>query len=319
MKKVFFLNFIICFAFLAVVIFAFYLYKQKYTFTSPLPWFMTVTDNPEVNSLNLWLPFLSTPEIKTKIKPPVITGIAALSYDLSTGKTLFSKNPYKKLPMASLTKIMTAIIALENPKKDDKYKVYKSDLVTGDDMGLSAGEVLSLNNLMYGLVLHSGNDAAETIASNFSKGQKMFTKLMNDKAKALGLLDTNFTNPTGLQGDGDQYTTAYDMLVMTRYAMVNFPLFDRVINTFNYVIYKTPAHKSYILQNETNLLTSYPGVEGVKTGYTPEAGLCLITYLHYKGHNIIAVLLGSQNRRGEMEKILDYSLISLGIKPPAHG
>jgi D-alanyl-D-alanine carboxypeptidase (penicillin-binding protein 5/6) len=141
---------------------------------------------------------------------------------------------------------------------------------------------------------------------------------MNDKVKALGLADTHYTNPSGLEGDGDQYTTAYDLFVITKYALENYPLLGQVVQTPFYNIPQTNTHRSYDLYNETNLLTSYPGVKGVKTGYTPEAGYCLITYLEYKDHKIIAVLLGSENRRQEMKDILDYSLTTEGITPPKH-
>jgi D-alanyl-D-alanine carboxypeptidase len=208
---------------------------------------------------------------------------------------------------------------LENKKKDDTYVVSKDDLVGEDSMGLDAGEKLLLSELLYGMMLHSGNDAAEVLANNFPGGRAAFVNAMNNKVKALGLSDTSFTNPTGLEGDGKQYTTVYDVVVMTEYALVNFPLFDQVVSTFDYNIPQTPTHKAFYLENETNLLTSYPGVKGVKDGYTPEAGLCLVTYLDYGGHKIVGVVLGSDDRRGEMIELLDYSLRSLGITPPHHG
>jgi D-alanyl-D-alanine carboxypeptidase (penicillin-binding protein 5/6) len=108
-------------------------------------------------------------------------------------------------------------------------------------------------------------------------------------------------------------------MVMTQYALGNFPLFDQVVSTFDYDIPYSLKHKAFYLENQTNLLTSYPGVKGVKTGYTPEAGLCLVTYLDYDGHKILAVILGSDDRRGEMIELLDYSLKSEGITPPHHG
>ena len=213
---------------------------------------------------------------------------------------------------------MTAIIALENKKTDDKYLVTKDNLVGENSMGLSEGEVLSLKELLYGLILVSGNDAAETFATNFKGGRTAFIKAMNDKAKTLSLSDTNFTNPSGLEGDGNQYTTAYDLIVITEYALAKFPLFRQVVSTFSYTIEQTNTHKAFLLENETNLLTSYPGVKGVKDGYTPEAGLCLITYLDYEEHKIIGVILGSNNRRQEMKDLLDYSLKSIDIIPPKH-
>ena len=283
---------------------------------SPLPNFLTLFKNGQVSTLNIWMPDINSRAIGT-IKTPEVSARASLIYDLTTNKVMFAKNAKEKLPMASLTKIMTSIIALENKKKDDKYFVTSEDLVGEDSMGLAAGEILSLKELLYGLMLHSGNDAAETLANNFSGGRNKFIEAMNNKVKALGLSDTNFTNPTGLEEDGKQYTTSYDLLVITRYAVLNFSLLDEVVSTFNYNIPQTKIHKAYFLENETNLLTSYPGVKGVKTGYTPEAGLCLVTYLDYGGHKIIGILLGSDNRRDEMKELLDYSLRSLGVKPPA--
>jgi D-alanyl-D-alanine carboxypeptidase (penicillin-binding protein 5/6) len=295
----------------------FLLADRNYFIDSPLPTFLTLFKNKQVSTLDIWLPDFNS-RVSEVVKIPEISARAYLTYDLTTNRVIYQKNSKEKLPMASLTKIMTAIVALENKKKDDKYFVTKADLVGEDSMGLSNGEVLSQKELLYGLMLRSGNDAAETLASNFSGGRTKFIEAMNNKAKSLGLKDTNFTNPTGLEGDGRQYTTAYDLLVITRYAILNFPLFDEVVSTFEYNIPWTKTHKAFYLANETNLLTSYSGVRGVKTGYTPEAGLCLVTYLDYKGHKIIGILLGSDNRRQEMEDLLDYSLKSLGVNPPQH-
>ncbi len=249
---------------------------------------------------------------------PVVNAESALLFDIDSGKALFEKDAGKRLPMASLTKVMTAVVGLEHKKPDDRYIVHQSDLVGEDAMGQEAGEVLTLNELLYGLILHSGNDAAEVIASNFDGGRENFVQAMNDKATSLGLTNTHFTNPTGLEGDGAQYTTAYDLMVITRYALQNFQSFGTVVQTFDYTIPQTATHKTFYLENETNLLTSYPGVKGVKTGYTPEAGLCLITYLDYKGHHFIGVLLGSQDRRDEMKDLLDFGLKSENVVPPPH-
>ena len=290
--------------------------KNKATgLTLPLPFNFTILKNPQVSTLDIWDPR----RVFGQNMGLNITGKSALAYDLTTNKVLFIKNPNQRLPMASLTKIMTAIVALEHPLSSNQYLVKQQYLVGEDSMGLSSGEILSLDELLYGLVLHSGNDAAETLAGNFPGGRNAFIKAMNEKALSLGLNNTHFTNPTGLEGDGDQYTTAYDLLIETRYALKNFPVFDQVVATFDHNIYATSLHKAYYLENETNLLTSYPGVMGVKDGYTPQAGLCLVTYLDYKGHKIIAVLLGSDDRRGEMKEILDYSLKEEGIAPPKHG
>lgn len=311
MRKVFYLiSFLVFIIFITFLIFILAPKndEQKTTIVSPLP----------ASPFYRWLPALEN-YISAGFSKPETTARSVLVFDTTSEKVLYEKNSKAKVPMASLTKIMTAIIALENPKKDNKYIVHSSDLVGEDSMGLTSGEVLTLKELMYGMILHSGNDAAEVFASNFKGGRTGFLKTMNDKVKSLGLSNTNFTNPTGLEGDGDQHTTAYDLMVITRFALVNFPLFAEVSKTFDINIVRNSNHKQYILENETNLLSSYPGVKGVKTGYTPEAGLCLVTYLDYGGHKIIAVILGSENRRQEMKDLLDYSLKSLGITPPLHG
>lgn len=281
---------------------------------SPLPDFLTLLKNNQVSTITLFKPRLDADGLESA--PLSIHAKSAIAYDLTEDKIVYTKNPTQKLPMASLTKIMTAIIALENKLGSDQYVVKGKALVGEDSMGLTPDESLSLEELLYGLMLVSGNDAAEVIADNYPAGRDNFVVAMNNKALALGLSNTHFTNPTGLEGDGDQYTSVYDLLVITKYAIVNFPMFDKVAKTVDYHIPYSSAHKEFYLYNETNLLTTYPGVKGIKTGFTPEAGLCLATYLDYQNHKIIAILLGSDDRRNDMKKILDFSLQSAGIKPP---
>ncbi|MBI2033401.1 MAG: D-alanyl-D-alanine carboxypeptidase [Candidatus Levybacteria bacterium] len=283
---------------------------------SPLPDFLLRIKNDQVSTTNVFLPSIQPADaLENTLR---IDAKSSLSYDLTTQQVLQRKNPRLKLPMASLTKIMTAIVGLENAQDGVLYTATKENIVGENSMGITPGEKFTLEELLHGLVLLSGNDAAEVIASNYKGGREKFIVAMNTKAKALGLTDTNFTNPSGLSGDGDQYTTAYDLLVITNYALTNFPMFADVAKTVNYHIPRTENHKEFYLSNETNLLTSYPGVKGVKDGYTKEAGLCLVTYLDYNGHKIIAVLLGSDNRRQDMKDILDFSLKKLGVIPPKH-
>lgn len=294
-----------------------YIHSGEVTVRTPLPSFLARTSNAQVTSLDVWEPVRNF-FAEAMGGSLSLTAKSALSYDLTTNTPLLEIQPNTKLPMASLTKIMTAVVALEHPKKNNEYIVTKDALVGEDSMGLTEGEVLGLNDLLYGLFLHSGNDAAEVLAGNFPGGRDEFIRAMNQKAEALDLLDTHFTNPTGLEGDGNQYTTAYDLVKITRYALDTFPAFDQIVATVSYTIPAAQTHKEYDLENETNLLTSYPGVKGVKTGYTPEAGLCLVTYLEYGGHKIISVVLGSEDRRDDMKEILDYSLKKLHITPPHH-
>lgn len=292
--------------------------QKQQTLTSPLPEFLSLAKNKQVTILDLWEPVLEVLGANSS-KILEVTAQSALLYDLSANKVLYEKDAQARLPMASLTKIMTAIVAIENKQEDDEYIVRPESLVGEDSMGLTSGEVLALEELLYGLLLPSGNDAAETLASNYQSGRGGFISAMNDKAKALGLKNTNFTNPSGLQGDGNQYTTAHDLLVITRYVVETYPSFLDVTATAEKHLPQTTTHKEFYLYNETNLITSYPGVRGIKTGYTPEAGLCLVTYLEYDGHKIVGILLNSQRRREEMKELLDYSLRELGTKPPEHG
>lgn len=243
---------------------------------------------------------------------------AVISYDLTSNRMLYGKNTKKRLPIASLTKIMTAYVALETEDINKTFRVDDNSATVGENsMGLASGEELNLEDLLYGLILPSGNDAAETIARGSAMGRDNFIYLMNKKTEDLGLSDTRFSNPSGLEGDGVQYSTVYDLLVITRFALLN-PIFAKAVSTYEYEIEATNHNKQYFLYNDTNLLTTYPGVKGVKTGFTNEAGMCLVTYIEYKGHRIISVILNSENRRQEMKDLLDYSLQSLDIVPPSH-
>ena len=284
---------------------------------SPLPDFLTKKDNSEVSSLDFWLPSLFG-FFEADKSVPRLSAKSALVYDLTNEKVIYEKNSKERLPMASLTKIMTAIVAIDHKRNDDRYIIYPENLVGENTIGLSAGEAMNLEELLYGVFMYSANEAAEALATN-TLGREQFVKAMNNKAKALGLKDTNFTNPTGLEGDGDQYTTAYDLLVIARQAVSNYPQIVKASSTVKHHLPETEDHYEYYLYNQLNLITSYPGVKGLKDGYTPEAGLCLVTYLDYEGHRIIAIILGSENRRQEMKDLLDYSLKTQGITPPPHG
>lgn len=290
--------------------------KQNVSLLSPLPKVLSAIFPVESSSEKNWNPKIES-LIDTGVKKPYLSATSALSYDLTTQKFLFNQDIKKKLPIASLTKIMTALVALENEPLDKKITIKKNDLVGENSMGLDIGEILTLEQLLYGLILPSGNDAAEAISEGSRFGRDNFIYLMNKKAEDFGLTDTHFTNPSGLEGDGNQYSSAYDLLVITFHALQN-PTFKKIASTYEYHIEESKNHKAFNLYNDTNLLTSYPGVKGVKTGYTDEAGLCLVTYLEYGGHKIIAILLNSQNRRTEMKELLDYSLKTLGITPPPH-
>lgn len=279
--------------------------KKNPSFTSPLPSYLNRAITFGVSTLNIWLPDI---KISTKLEPQV-SAKAALLYDLESSETVFAKNPKVKAPIASLVKIMTAIVALESMKLSDVYIVSETAARVGEDsMGISTGERLTLEELLYGLMLVSGNDAAEVIAENFPGGRANFIRAMNDKARSLGLVDTYFINPTGLEEDGtSEYSTVYDLLVITKYALT-LPKFTEIVATYEHIIPYSQDHKALYLYNTTNLLTSYPGVLGVKPGFTPKAGLCLVTYAEIGGHKIIGIILNSESRREEMRELLNLLL-----------
>ncbi len=314
MKKAVFSFF--CFLIIFILGAFFYYHFEKNNaknIASPLP--EDLKNNSEITSLDFWLPSLFG--LFESNDEPELSAKSALVYDLTDETTVYEKNSQERLPMASITKLMTAIVAIDHKRKDNRYVVYEEALVGENTIGLSAGEVMTLEELLYGVFMYSANDAAETLALN-TMDRSEFISTMNKKAKAIGLTNTNFTNPTGLQGDGNQYTTAYDLLVLARFVVSNYPEIIKASSTEEIVLEESEDHYEYHLYNQLNLITSYPGVKGLKDGYTPEAGLCLVTYLDYKGHKMIGIILGSENRRQEMKDLLDYSLTKQGINPPPH-
>jgi len=252
------------------------------------------------------------PKEKTEIlDQPEIAGKAGIIADINSGNILFEKNSTEKRKIASLVKIMTAVIALEHKDINEKIYVTERAASIGENtMGLTAGEIYTLEELLYGLMLVSGNDAAYTIAEGVAGNPKRFAEWMNYKAKELGLYNTEFKDPSGL--DNSSYSTTEDLLKLTRYALKN-PIFKEIAKTVEYEIPNNGKHKYIYLYNQTNLLTTYPGVEGVKTGFTEEAGLCLATYAKNSGMELVGVILNSIDRKGDMILMLDYSFASLGI------
>ncbi len=264
----------------------------------------------QVLGINQWLPDLQT---ASNSAGPEITAQSAFFIDSKTGEVLYEKNPHLRLPIASLVKVMTVLVALEHKRIDDSFVVSQHDAdMEPDKMQLIAGETLTLKELLYGVFLISGNDAAETIAEGTTGNRQEFIQLMNDKAKQLGMKDTFYANPTGLDEDsGNSYSSAYDLSLLTRYLIRNFPETVDISSTEHIILPITETHQDYDLYSGINLLTTYPGVVGFKTGYTPEAGLTLINLTRKNGHEVIGVILGSSDRRDEARELLDYSFKKL--------
>lgn len=239
-----------------------------------------------------------------KIKSPRIFSASAIIIDKSTGRVLYEKNGYSRRPMASTTKIMTAILALENGKLFDTVTVsQRSARVGGSNIHLVKGEKISLNDLLYGLMLSSGNDAAIAIAEHIGGSVENFAELMTNKAHAIGAANSAFKTPHGLDKDG-HYSTAYDLAIMARYAL-KIKKFAEIVSTRQTVISNGKR-----LSNTNEMLNGYPGADGVKTGYTGKGGRCLVTSATRNGWQLISVVLGSASRQiraSDSSKLLNYA------------
>ena len=238
---------------------------------------------------------------------PDISAKAAIVIDQDTGRILFEKNINKKLPMASTTKIMTLLLAIEKGNLKDIVTVsQKACSVGGSSIWLSPGEKIDLESLLYGLMLNSGNDAAVAIAEHIGGNLDNFIKMMNEKAKQIGALNTNFVTPSGLDiGIDNHYTTAYDLALITKYAF-QYPLFSKIVSTKEKTIPWEGKEWNRYLRNKNKLLWIYEGADGVKTGYTNKAGRCLVSSATRNGYRFIAVVLNSNPMWEDSMKILDY-------------
>ena len=211
---------------------------------------------------------------------------SAIVMEKESGRILYEINPRQKLPMASTTKIMTAIVALEKGNPADNVTISATaEGVEGSSMYIRQGEIMSLEELLYGLMLCSGNDAAVAIAEHVGGNIEQFVQMMNQKAQEIGALDTHFDNPNGLPSDS-HYSTAYDMALITAYGLKN-ATFAKIVSTREMTI--SGYGKQYVRQlvNHNKLLRMYPDCIGVKTGFTKEAGRCLVSAAKRDGMTLI--------------------------------
>lgn len=243
---------------------------------------------------------------------PDITARAAIVIDYSTGKILYQKNAYERRPPASTTKIMTAIVALERGTLKKLITVSdKASRVGGSSIWLAPGESHSLEDLLYGLLLSSGNDASVAVAEGLAGSEKKFALWMTQKAHALGARNSEFKNCTGLPEEG-HLTTAYDLAVITRYALRN-PVFGGMVKTRKKMI-KWPRHKwERVMYNHNKLLWRYEFADGVKTGYTRQAGKCLVSSATRDSQRLIVVVLNSKDTYRDSEKLLNYGFVNFRL------
>lgn len=220
-----------------------------------------------------------------------------------TNQVLFGQDIHKKMGMASTTKIMTAILALEYGDISDTVSISQNaSLQEGSSIYLKSGDKISLHHLLYGLMLNSGNDAAMAIAEHISKSEEDFVVLMNKKAKELKLHNTQFSNSSGLP-DKDHYSTAYDMATLMSYALQN-EAFAEIVATKEYKI-ESESSVTH-LRNHNKLLWKYPFATGGKTGFTKACGRCFVSSANKDGVTLIAVTLNAPDDWNDHIKLLDY-------------
>lgn len=238
---------------------------------------------------------------------PAINSRIGVIYDRKSGRVIWGKNENKRVAMASTTKIMTCIIVLENANLNDEITVsIKAAGTGGSRLGLKKDDKITINDLLYGLMLRSGNDAAVALAEHVGGDREGFAKLMNDKAKKLGLKDTHFVTPHGLD-DPEHYTTAYELAKITDYALKN-EKFAKIVGTKECTISINGYSKQ--LSNTNELLGYLQGVNGVKTGFTNNAGRCLVTSVNRNDFEIITVVLGADTKKirtSDSIKLIEYA------------
>lgn len=237
---------------------------------------------------------------------PKLNSRIAVAYDRRSGEIIWGKDENKRTAMASTTKIMTAIVTLENCDLTQTVTISPKSAGTGGSrLGLKTDDKITMNDLLYGLMLESGNDAAVAIAENVGGSVEGFAELMNEKARELKLENTHYVTPHGLD-DPEHYTTAVELAKLTDYALEN-RTFAKIVNTKNYTITINGYPKA--ISNTNELLGYLEGVNGVKTGFTNNAGRCLVTSINRNGFEIITVILQADTKKirtADSIKLIEY-------------
>lgn len=264
-----------------------------------------VLKEPKVKGININLqPPAPYPVFTGKDRPDFISAKSALVLDIPSNVIMFEKNPDQKLFPASTTKITTAIVAMEYFKPQDILTVGKIE-TNGSAMFLIEGEKITFENILYGLLVKSANDAAEVIAQNYHGGTEQFISSMNNKAKELNMNNTHYTNPSGLD-DENHYSSVKDLALISSYALKN-PVFQKIVATPFYSVTDVTGKKVHSFKNINDLLGKVWGVDGIKTGWTENAGESLVASANRNGKRVLTVVLGSLYRFGETEYLIEWA------------
>lgn len=242
--------------------------------------------------------------IPFKVNAISTSATSSILMDVDTHRIIYSNNIHNKRSVASISKIMTAIIAIESGKLDDKVTIGDEiNKAYGSGIYIKKGEILTLRDLVYGLMLRSGNDAALAIANYVSKDTNSFVKLMNEKAEKIGMTNTEFNNPSGLDEEKGNYSTAYDMALLMSYAYQN-KEFKKITGTKKYTL-KTNKN-TYVWNNKNKLLKTYEYTTGGKTGFTQIARRTLVTTASKNNLNLVVVTLNDGNDWVDHKNLFEY-------------
>ena len=247
------------------------------------------------------------PILKSTDNVPVLSAQSVYAIDLDSAVVLYEKNPDLKLFPASTTKMVTALVAMEVYSLDQVVNTGTFSVV-GQKMGLVWNENITIENLLYGLLVHSANDAAEVLANVYPSGREEFLNKMNLKAKEVHAINTQFKNPSGLDENG-HYSSARDLARIATSAMKN-DTFAQIVATEERVATSTDGQINHYLSNRNELLGEVEGVLGVKTGWTENARENLVTFVERDGKKVIIALMGSQDRFGETEELVEWIFTS---------
>lgn len=269
-----------------------------------------INDNKHDIINEIELPVSAIPIKQEKYVNPVVKARAAAIVDLNTGEYLYKKNINEKLHIASITKLMTAVVALEKGNLSDTVTVsQKSALTIGSKIWLLQGEEISLNNLLYAALIHSGNDAAIAIAEHISGSEEEFVKEMNLMAKKLHLYNTSFQNPVGFD-NADNYSTVEDLVKLGRFAFED-PLVQDAVRRSSMTISSVDGNITHDLESTNDVIDSFINFIGLKTGSTEKAGLCFVSIAEKDGNRIMTIVLNSPNRFGETKILAAWAYKSI--------
>lgn len=256
--------------------------------------------------------FLTSLVSSYAVEVPDISAKSAVVICADTGEVVFEKDAYQKMPMASTTKIMTSVLALEFGA-DEHFLTVTDEMVSveGSSIGLLPDDKISLKTLVKGMLLESGNDAANSVAHIIGGSTPEFVAIMNSKAKEIGMNSTSFETPSGLDGE-NHYSTAFDMALLGAYAIKN-PEFKQICSSKEQVVFYGNDPCRRVFTNNNKLLDTYDGIFGIKTGFTKKSGRCLVSAVERDNKTLIAVTLNAPDDWNDHKKMYDYSFENVHV------